>query len=229
MRNALIFEIEDVDGEGSTLQIIPECLVIAGWAGRNKEAVQHHIDELAAIGVAPPSATPLFYRVSANLIDQAPDVTVLGSQSSGEVEPLLLCLDGKRYVGLGSDHTDRHTEGWSVAHSKQMCPKPLASAMWRWEDVSSHWDDVRLRSWIRNSSHEEWQPYQNGGVRDLINPIDLADLVGDAGNGLLMLCGTLSVIGAIRPAAHFRMQIEDPVLDRRIEHTYKSQVLAVAV
>ncbi|MEL6483080.1 MAG: DUF2848 family protein, partial [Pseudomonadota bacterium] len=38
------------------------CLV-AGWTGRDPAKVAHHIEELAAIGVAPPSTTPLYYRV----------------------------------------------------------------------------------------------------------------------------------------------------------------------
>ena len=31
-------------------------LVVAGWTGRDHSTVQHHIDELAKIGVAPPSS-----------------------------------------------------------------------------------------------------------------------------------------------------------------------------
>ena len=44
------------DVEGREVGVEVTSLVIAGWTGRNKEAVQHHIDELAAIGVAPPSS-----------------------------------------------------------------------------------------------------------------------------------------------------------------------------
>ena len=227
MPEALTFEIVAIDGETTRLEVVPDRLVIAGWAGRNKAAVQHHIDELAAIGVPPPSSTPLFYRVSASLIDQSPVVTVLGSQSSGEVEPLLLCLDGTRYIGLGSDHTDRHLESWSVAHSKQICPKPVAPALWRWAEVSPHWDGVRLRSWIRNSDDEDWQIYQDGGVNELIDPAALTDLIGEASDRFLMLCGTISVIGGIRPALQFKMQMEDPILDRRIEHIYAANQLPI--
>ena len=48
-----------------TLQVDVQQLVIAGWAGRNREAIEHHIEELAAIGVPRPSAVPLYYRVAA--------------------------------------------------------------------------------------------------------------------------------------------------------------------
>jgi len=42
-------------------------LIVAGWTGRNLAAVEHHIEELKAIGVPPPSTTPLFYRASPQL------------------------------------------------------------------------------------------------------------------------------------------------------------------
>ena len=36
-----------------------------------------------------------------------------------------------------------------------------------------------------------------------------------------MLCGTVPAIGGIRPAAAFRMELEDPVLGRTIRHEYR--------
>jgi hypothetical protein len=40
--------------------------VIAGWTGRDPVALETHIRELEELGVTRPSATPIFYRVSAN-------------------------------------------------------------------------------------------------------------------------------------------------------------------
>ena len=34
-------------------------LVIAGWTGRDVAALNHHIEELKAIGVQPPSRVPI--------------------------------------------------------------------------------------------------------------------------------------------------------------------------
>ena len=48
--------------------------IVAGWTGRNPDAVAHHIAELAEIGVTPPSRVPLFYRVSGRLATRAPVV-----------------------------------------------------------------------------------------------------------------------------------------------------------
>ena len=41
-------------------------LVIAGWTGRDPEALERHIAELEALGVKRPSTTPIFYHVSVN-------------------------------------------------------------------------------------------------------------------------------------------------------------------
>ena len=42
-----------------------EHLIIAGWAGRDAAAIEHHIEELAALGIPRPSTTPVYYRVAA--------------------------------------------------------------------------------------------------------------------------------------------------------------------
>jgi hypothetical protein len=45
--------------------------VIAGWTGSDPAAVEHHIKELEAIGIARPASVPIFYRVSASRFTQA--------------------------------------------------------------------------------------------------------------------------------------------------------------
>jgi hypothetical protein len=42
-----------------------------------------------------------------------------------------------------------------------------------------------------------------------------------------MFCGTLGAIGGIRPASHFEMELEDPVLGRTLRHAYAINVLPV--
>ena len=46
-------------------------LVIAGWTGRDVTALNHHIEELKAIGVQPPSRVPIYYRAAAQMLTQA--------------------------------------------------------------------------------------------------------------------------------------------------------------
>ena len=96
---------------GSEIDLTVDHLYVAGWTGRNADAVQHHIEELAEIGVASPSEVPLYYRVSSSLLVHANTIEVLGSETSGEVEPLIIQSAGALWLGLASDHTDRGLEG----------------------------------------------------------------------------------------------------------------------
>ncbi len=223
---SLPFRVDAADDAPAELRLTAARLVIAGWAGRDAAALRHHIDELAALGIAPPSRTPLFYGASAALLTQDTDLQVLGSASSGEVEPFLMATDGGLLVGVGSDHTDREAEAWSVPHSKQLCGKPVAPVLWRWADVSPHWDAVVLRSWVP-AGGGGWDVYQQGAVAGLLRPDDLMARAGDLGPGAAMLCGTLPAIGGIRPAPAFRMELHDPVLGRSIRHGYRVSELPV--
>jgi hypothetical protein len=42
-----------------------------------------------------------------------------------------------------------------------------------------------------------------------------------------MFCGTMPAIGAIRPSPRFAMEIEDPLLGRKLSHAYQVQALPV--
>lgn len=215
----------DTDAGPRTLTICS--LIVAGWTGRNAAAVQHHIHELAALGVPAPSTVPLYYRTSASLLTDAGHVQVLGDQTSGEAEPLLIRDQDGLWLGLGSDHTDRGLEAVSVAASKQICAKPVAQGLWRFDDVEGRLDGLELASFIRHDPAAEWEPYQRGTLA-AIRP--LADLMAGAGGleaGTAMLCGTLSAIGGVRPAPHFRMTLRDPVAGRELAHDYTVQSLPV--
>ena len=113
-------------------------LIIAGWAGRDKAALESHIAELEQAGVPRPEGTPAFYRIGNNLLTQAPEIQVSATSSSGEVEAIILNAAEGMWVGLGSDHTDRKLEAISVPLSKQVCPKPIAHSLWNFADVGGH-------------------------------------------------------------------------------------------
>lgn len=204
-------------------------LIIGGWAGRSEEANRHHIKELAAIGVAPPRKTPMFYRVGAELLTTAPSIQVAGDGSSGEAEVLLLRHRGEYLVGIGSDHTDRVVEAYGVTISKQVCPKPIGNNFWRFDDVKGHWDKLILRSWTGQPGAMDL--YQQGTVAALLDPRDLVTKFEAEGetfaDGTAMYCGTLPVIGAVRHASQFSIELEDPVLGRKLAHSYTTVKLAI--
>jgi len=204
--------------------------VIAGWTGRNADAVQHHIEELAAIGVPAPSTVPLYYRASDLMFTTAPVIQCLDDTSSGEAEPTLIDDGTRLYLGLGSDHTDRKLEAYSVAHSKQICPKPMAPVLWDFDDVAGHLDDIRIRSFIREGG--AWVPYQEGKIGSIRPLMDLVagSPMSHGGTrlqaGTAMMCGTFAVLsGGVRPARFFRMEMHDPVLDRTLVHEYETASL----
>jgi hypothetical protein len=199
-------------------------LVIAGWTGRDRAAVEGHIHELAALGVAPPSRTPVFYRVSASLLTTATEVQVLGSDSSGEAEFVVIRHGGRLLLGLGSDHTDRKAEATGVALSKQLCAKIIAGDVWDFADVEGHWDSLILRAFLVEGSRPVL--YQEGAVNQILHPCALLDAYGADADA--MFCGTLPAIGGVRSSSEFSMELEDPVLRRKIEHRYTIQPLPVA-
>ncbi|GAB5509364.1 MAG: DUF2848 domain-containing protein [Hyphomicrobiales bacterium] len=210
--------------EDGPLTVAPTALATAGFTGRDEAAVHHHIEELAVLGIAPPSTVPLFYQLSPSLLCQSDELTVLGTQSSGEVEPFLLRSGGILWLGLGSDHTDRAFEATSIAHSKQVCGKPVANELWRYDDVADHLDALKLSSWIEEEGKRE--TYQEGtlaAIRPLAELLERHPL----GEGETMLCGTLGAIGGVRPGDHFAMALSDPKTGRTIEAGYAVKTLPV--
>ena len=194
--------------------------IVAGWAGRDRAAVEEHIAELAELGVAPPSSVPLFYRVSASRLTTAPEIESPAA-SSGEVEAVLLRDRGRLWVGVGSDHTDRDVESYSVAVSKQMCDKPIGRTFWAYEQVAGHWDRLVLRSWV-----DDGVLYQEGPLSSLLHPDDLLPRAEPAMvDGTLLFCGTIAAIGGIRPASAFRYELTDPLLGRTIDASYVNRPL----
>jgi hypothetical protein len=204
-----------------TGEVTIERAIVAGWTGRDPAAVEKHIVELEALGVKRPAATPIFYRVSAQRIVTSDTIEATGGDSSGEVEFVLLQVNGQLWVGAGSDHTDRQVETYNVTVSKQMCDKPVATQFWPLSQLADHWDQLMLRSWIMEGG--ERVLYQEGAVAGMIAPLDLiAKYTGspELPEGTLMFCGTFAAKGGIRPSTRFEYELEDPVLGRKIAGGY---------
>ena len=232
----LSFACESVSASGTRSTAVhsfaPRALVVAGWTGRDTAAIEHHIEELEAIGVPRPSSVPLYYRVGAGLLTQSPAIEALGAQSSGEAEPMLFFAGGEWWLTVASDHTDRHVETYSVVVSKQMCAKPLATAAWRWSDVAAYQDELELRSRILEDG--QWVDYQTGTFASIRPLGTLRDGIytAEGAEGRFMTCGTLGAIPnargeGIRPAAEMEIEIRDPRRQRSIVHRYAVQALEV--
>jgi len=227
MTTSLTFTIES--GGKERRETIPiEQAVIAGWTGRDQAALEKHIKELETLGVARPATTPIFYRVAASRFTHATRIEAAGEESSGEVEYALIQHKGTLYVGVGSDHTDRKVETYNVTVSKQMCEKPMAAALWPFDDVKAHWDKLILRSWA--VAHGTKVFYQEGPVAAMRPPHDLIERYAGSralADGTVMFCGTLAAKGGIRPAPRFEFELEDPVRGLWLRHGYDIAVLPV--
>jgi Protein of unknown function (DUF2848) len=208
--------------DGSRRAIPVHTAIVAGWTGRDRAVVERHVAELEALGVPRPSSTPVFYRVSASRLTTATQIESTAA-SSGEVEVVLLRHDGRLYVGVGSDHTDREVETYGVAVAKQLCDKPIAPEFWLYDEVDAHWDQLATRSWI-----DEDILYQEGTLDGLLPPDELLRLAEPPlADGTMMFCGTFAAIGGIRSARAFRYELADPVLGRTIRGSYEMQTLPV--
>jgi len=216
----LPLRLQERDSDPRSADVAVQQAVIAGWTGRDVAAVEKHVKELEALGVKRPATTPIFYRVAAARLTTEGRIETLGTQSSGEVEFVLLKTAGRLWVGTGSDHTDRQVEAFGVSVSKQMCEKPVAPLFWAYDDVAAHWDRLMLRSFAAIGGVREL--YQEGAVAAMRPPEDLMRLFTKGGlpDGTLMFCGTLAVPGGVRAASRFDFELEDPVLKRKIAHGY---------
>jgi hypothetical protein len=203
-------------------------LVIAGWTGRDQGALEAHIRELEALGIARPKMTPIFYRVAASLLTTADTIEAIGGDSSGEVECIVCARGDGLWLGLGSDHTDRKAEAIGVTLSKQMCAKPVGPLLWRFGDVAPHWERLVLRSYLTREGKRRL--YQEGPVTTMRPPEELIRLYtggSDLPAGTAMFCGTLAVHGAIEGGELFEMELEDPVLERKLTHAYRVEPLPI--
>jgi len=202
-------------------------VLCAGFAGRNQEKVHEHIHELAEMGVPEPPAIPTIYRVGLNMMTDSDRIEVQGENTSGEVEFTALVDKDRVFVTVGSDHTDRDLESYSIEKAKQITLKISPDRYWTLEEVEGHWDSIILRAWINDAGIRTL--YQEGSL-ELLLPLDrLFDIIRERTDepleGAVVYSGTIPAIGGIRPSDRFWMQMEDPVLGRSIEHEYSIETI----
>ena len=202
--------------DGAPVRLRPGRLVVAGYTARDEASVREHIDELAAIGVPPPPSVPMFYDLPPGLLTTAGAVEVAGAMTSGEVEPVLVRADGRWYLGVGSDHTDRDLEREDIFTAKARCPKPVGPTLLPLPGdpatgaFDDRWDAASARA------DADGVPYQDGRVAALRTPSDLlprlfAEVAGVAGTDLVVYTGTLPLIGGtFRAAAAWRLALTVP-------------------
>ena len=202
-------------------------LVCAGNVGRDKKALQAHIDELAKLGVPGPTQVPTFMNYSTYLLTTDDEIMVVSNHSSGEVECVLLCHGNEMWVTVGSDHTDREQESKSIPASKQMCAKPLARECWPYPEVEGHWDQLVMRCWVKKG--RERTLYQEGALGSLLGPKELLEKMPrehmNPKEGFTLFSGTVATRAGLIYGDSYDLELEDPVLKRKIQMHYSVKVL----
>lgn len=211
--------------DGGRVDFEPRAVVLAGYTGRDQDAVQRHVEELLAHGVPAPAHVPTFYGVTRGAVVAADAIDVLGGATSGEAEMIFLRAGGELYVGVGSDHTDRKLERESVTYAKQLCPKVVSPQVWRYADLSPHWNRLVLRAF----SGAGRRLYQEGPVTEMLDPEDILARVerrtGAGLDGVLVFSGTLPLAGELEYADRFAVELADEETGRTLAVDYAVNVV----
>ena len=122
----------------------------------------------------------------------------------------------------------RWLESVGISLSKQVCDKPIAPALWLFDNIAPHWDRLVLRSYATIDGRRTL--YQEGSVSALLHPEDLLSRLGgpSIADGTAIFGGTLPAIGGVRPAARFDFELEDPLRRKTIAHGYDIFTLPVS-
>ncbi|ONI70204.1 hypothetical protein BWI15_25740 [Kribbella sp. ALI-6-A] len=215
--------------DGTPREIEVRYALNAGYAGRDTAQVQHHVDELAELGVPAPRRIPTLYPLSISLVSRPEVVQVAHNRTSGEAEWALVVGDGPDDLLLTAacDHTDRALEVHGVAWSKQTAPDLLGDVAWPLASIEHELDQFTLKAWVRHGGEE--QLIQDGTLAQLLPP---AYWVKELGNllrpGTVLLSGTIPMIAGVDQFADaWRVELTDPRgLTSRIE--YAVEQLAAA-
>ena len=210
---ALTLQVVTGESSGRTLEVIPREVVLGGFTGRDAAARDRHIEELRAIGIEPPASVPAFWRVARHLLTTDDAIEVQGEQTSGEAEFALIAAEGRTWVTIASDQTDRELEQVSIPRSKQLCPKVIGSDVIPLDHLRGTWDEIELTSDV-SADGTDWVPYQRATLRDLLDTDTLLAASG-LGNplpdGTILLSGTVALVdGTTRFLPHFRAALTLP-------------------
>jgi 2-keto-4-pentenoate hydratase/2-oxohepta-3-ene-1,7-dioic acid hydratase in catechol pathway len=203
--------LDDVVSGGRHVVAVGRVL-LAGFTGRRREAVEEHVRELAEAGVPTPDRTPALYETDGQSVRQTAVLVVSADNTSGEIEPVVIMAEGQLLLTIGSDHTDRDLERENIAAAKRACQKVIGPRCVPLSAISD-WDRCQLMSWLDDDS----SAYQCGTFADLMTfPDILAELRAGYGlelrDGDVLFLGTLPALGGIRPANRFRGRLSIPAL-----------------
>jgi hypothetical protein len=223
MKNVLELEVLYKSGAKDKIGMVVEHIFNGGYAGRNQEHVRQHIEELAKLGVPAPTTTPTLYPLANYDLTTANRLQVQNAETSGEIEYVILWQAGIAYVTVGSDHTDRELENFSVAKSKQAYPNFIPPQVWLYDEVKDHWEQIQLKCWVTKAGKRSL--YQDATLSALMAPPEWLPIFKRLGienlNNSVFFSGTINTVGKqLIFADSYELEMTDPVLKRTLRHEY---------
>jgi len=225
----MAIELKNIsDPSAAPIRVSPRVVILGGYSARSAEERDRHIAELRTIGIEPPETVPAFWAISPVLVTTEDRIEVQGAMTSGEAEYVLIGHEGRTYVTVASDQTDREFERTSIPRSKQLCAKVIGREVVPLETLLDGWDETTLSSEV-SVDGREWRPYQRSPLAALVPPRELVrsalgdDLLPD---GTVLLSGTIPLVdGVTRYDAHFRARLVAPVPAIELALEYRVDIL----
>lgn len=215
------FEVESLNQSATrAIEVVDPVLVVAGFTGRDKSSVEHHIQELEALGIPRPSRVPALFVLGNWLLQVDPaTVEVAGPHTSGEAEPVLIRMpSGSSYVTVGSDHTDRELERTSFGAAKTACPKVVAGRVWPLQEIGDLWDEMVVASYLPDGV-----TYQREAASFLLPPRETIAVIdatlGVSDRPVVVFLGTVPLLSGLVCSPAFEARLE--LLGRELSFTYQ--------
>jgi hypothetical protein len=201
VNNRIEFETEDAE----VIRLDDPVLVVVGFSARDSKQVETHIAELREYGIEPPAEIPGVWSIPNDLLTMKDSTIVTGDETSGEVEPVLILRGTRRFLTVGSDHTDRLLEKSSIPEAKRACEKVVSQRCWSLEKVTDEWDELELSSEVRVAG--AWTPYQRATLDSLLHVDWFLERFADNSEKIIFM-GTVPVIGGLdTKATEFRGEL----------------------
>jgi len=213
----------------------------ARFSSRDTQGMRRELDEMIARDGHYTGATrtnPSIFRIGRYLLTQDDEFEVQGTLTGCEAEVVAIRAGNDIWISVGSDQCDRELDDLFPDKPKQMCPHPIASVAWPYDEVKDHWDQLRISSEVEVQGHTV-------AIQDttIDTQVDLEyllamDTVKALPEPMVLYCGaapflTESISEAIQkhdlPAATEHgtgertfLRLHDPVLGRTIEHQFRA-------
>lgn len=198
-----------------------------GSAVKDPEFIRKHHAECGKKGIVLPNrgVLPRMYHLSDWNVTTNDEITVQGDETSGEAELVFIDAGGDILVGIGSDHTDRKLEKYSIQYGKQVCQNVLSPKVWPLKEIEDHLDKIIMECEIEKDGVHSL--YQRVNIDVFIEPQKLVDLIYERttlkpGCGMVLFSGTVPTVdNSLVFADKWTLRLTDTALNRTIEHTYK--------